>query len=121
MGGVINRFIGARGIARAARFGVEQSSVADRAYALAPLDPVVLTDLAWLWDSVGYERRSQHMFQLAFERGGESAYTLVERGRFFLDLGDNFNATRSAWLHYRDLNPTGPRSEARLSNLERLR
>ena len=120
-GGAINQFIGARGIARAARFGVEQSGVADRAYALAPLDPVVLTDLAWLWDSVGYERRSQHMFQVAFDRGGESAYTLVERGRFFLDLGDNFNTTRAAWLHYRDLNPTGPRSEARLSSLERLR
>jgi len=76
--------------------------------------------LAWLWDSVGYERRSQHMFQVAFERGGESAYTLFERGKFFLGPGDNYSTTRAAWFLYRDLNPTGPRSEARLSNLERL-
>ncbi len=120
-GGVINDFLGARGLARAARFGVDQPGVADRAYALAPLDPVVLTDLAWLWDSVGYERRSSLMFRLALERGSESAYTLFERGRFFLDLGDNFRTTRDAWLQYRDLSPTGPRSEERMSNLERLR
>lgn|GEM_PF-5727133 len=119
-GGVINEFLGARGLARAARFGVEQSGVADRAYALAPEDPVVLTDLGWVWDKVGYDRKSSYMFRVALERGAESAYTLVERGRFFMDFGDNFVTTRSAWQQYRDLNPTGPRSESRLSNLERL-
>jgi hypothetical protein len=49
-------------------------------------------------------------FDRAAELGPELGLAWYEKGRFYMDAGDNFLRTGAAWRNYLSLAPTGPRA-----------
>ncbi len=83
---------------------------ATEALAAAAADPYVHVLVARAHEAAGERARAALHFDRAAERGAELGLAWYEKGRFYMDAGDNFARTGAAWRAYLGLAPTGPRA-----------
>ena len=109
----LDQWMAPRSFAAAARYGESEyrGDQVKRAWELGQADPMVMVDLGWYNDSVGEKEEAARLFDLVDGLGRESAIAHFNRGWFFLDYGDKQARSKSAWIRYRDLNPSGTRAE----------